>query len=125
MVLSFFEPADIFFLAQDRLAVRNLFELLGVLGMQSAHDAIPDVEVEAKVPVEVAVVHVVVGGGVVPINQFVAGKSFWKQLEAEMTQSIERYLVNTKSEQGSHMHRQRKKQDRPYHSLYKSFDRMK
>ncbi len=52
------------------------------------HDAVPEIEVQAVIAGKFAVVHVVVGGGVDPLEYRAARKPFWVKLVAGMKVNV-------------------------------------
>jgi len=64
-----------------------------------AHQAVPDVEIEAKIVVHFGVVHVVVRGGVEPLPKRVIHKTLGRNFVAQMPHHIEQQRPGRKQKQ--------------------------
>ena len=77
----------------------------------SAHDAVPDVEVQAIVAVHMLVVHGVMGGGIAPEGVYPAREAAPEKLIARMPAYIQHELVHAPCQYGQRMQRDEKYHD--------------
>ena len=84
----------------------------------SAHDAVPDVEVQAIVAVHMLVVHGVMGGGIAPEGVYPAREAAPEKLIARMPTYIQHQLVHAPCQYGQWMKWYSNHHDGQYHDLH-------
>ena len=66
-----------------------LFKTFFVAGMIGMHHPVPKVKIKAVVALYKPVVHIMMGGSIMPFKQPVAGKAFGEKLVTKVAQNIQ------------------------------------
>lgn len=85
---------------QEIWAVLDFGEVAFVAFVGGVHPDVPPAEIDAVVSAEVFVVEVVVGRGVEPAAEAVAGEPFWKHLVPEVAGDVENGHPKEEGEEG-------------------------
>ena len=56
--------------------------------MISAHHCIPEIEIKAIITIGSGMMHIVMGGGIEPAENWMMNKAFWKEFKSQMSNDI-------------------------------------
>ena len=75
-------------------------EFLLVAGMIGAHQAVPPVKIKSVIVFAVMMVHIVMGGCILPVQPFIPDEAFGKQLVPQVPHYIHKDHIKTGDGQG-------------------------